>query len=392
MTAKSPAPRDPRDVSPPSGAGAHDPASSEGNPRRGGSRRLGLAVSVATLVVGFLVLEVGARVVLVHFSSRDVMAKYLRAHDLPAHALRYESHPYLCYALNPAFRSDDGRDRHNALGLRGDEMTEAKPEGKVRIACIGGSTTYTAEVDDWRASYPAQLEAVLRETHGRDDVEVLNCGVPGYTSWESMLNLELRVWSLDPDVVIVYHATNDVHARLVPPETYRRDNSGYRHAWTQRLGWWDRSMVLHVLGVQYGFSQRNRLRDWVNRLDARAPESMRLAWLDANPPVYFRANLAAMATASQSREVPLVVASWAYVDTMNDYAATAPYVRGYREHNEVLREVAEEYGQPYFDFAAVMPRDESFWADGRHNNEAGARKKAELFASFLVDEGVLPGR
>lgn len=389
MNAKSPAPRDPRSTS---GTTDGPPGSPRDGARTRGSWRLGLAVSMLTLVVGFVVLEVGARVVLVHFSSREVMAKYLRARDLPAHALRYESHPHLCYALNPAFRSDDGRDRHNALGMRGDETTETKPEGVVRIACIGGSTTYTAEVDDWRASYPAQLESVLREAHGRDDVEVLNCGVPGYTSWESMLNLELRVWPLDPDVVIVYHATNDVHARLVPPETYRRDNTGYRHAWTQRLGWWDRSMVLHVLGVQYGFSQRNRLRDWVNRLDERAPEAQRMAWLDANPPVHFRANLAAMANAATQHGVPLVFASWAYVDTMDDYAGTPPYVRGYREHNDVLREVAVEFAQPFFDFATVMPRDTMYWVDGRHNNAAGARVKAELFARFLVDEGVLPAR
>jgi hypothetical protein len=36
-----------------------------------------------------------------------------------------------------------------------------------------------------------------------------------------------------------------------------------------------------------------------------------------------------------------------------------------------------------FDFAAVMPQDAEYWADGRHSNEAGALVKAGLFAEFI---------
>jgi hypothetical protein len=42
-----------------------------------------------------------------------------------------------------------------------------------------------------------------------------------------------------------------------------------------------------------------------------------------------------------------------------------------------------------FDFAAVMPKEATYWADGRHVNEAGAVVKARLYAEFLHEQGLI---
>ena len=56
----------------------------------------------------------------------------------------------------------------------------------------------------------------------------MNAGVPGYSSYESVVNLEFRVLDLHPDVIFFYEAINDVPPRLVwPPSAYRGDNSGF---------------------------------------------------------------------------------------------------------------------------------------------------------------------
>jgi hypothetical protein len=83
--------------------------------------------------------------------------------------------------------------------------------------------------------------------------------------------------------------------------------------------------------------------------------------------------------------VEVVLASWAYCPDHDDYASTDAYRRGYLEMNEVIREVARAEGTRYYDFASEMPTDPDFWDDGRHNNERGARRKAELFAAFIAD-------
>jgi hypothetical protein len=51
--------------------------------------------------------------------------------------------------------------------------------------------------------------------------------------------------------------------------------------------------------------------------------------------------------------------------------------------------VANRHHVPLFDFAAVMPQDTRYWADGRHVNEAGALEKATFFAEFIHTQGLI---
>jgi lysophospholipase L1-like esterase len=80
---------------------------------------------------------------------------------------------------------------------------------------IGGSTTYTIKVEDDDKTFTQQLEWIIANDYGYRNVEVINAGVGGYTSWESLINLEFRVLNLQPDLIAVYHGVNDIHARLV---------------------------------------------------------------------------------------------------------------------------------------------------------------------------------
>ena len=87
----------------------------------------------------------------------------------------------------------------------------------MRIAILGGSTTYDTGVRDDAETFPARLQELLNAGATAPPYRVINAGVPGYTSWESLIHLQLRILELEPDIVIVHHATNDVYARLVPP-------------------------------------------------------------------------------------------------------------------------------------------------------------------------------
>ena len=66
------------------------------------------------------------------------------------------------------------------------------------------------------------------------------------------------------------------------------------------------------------------------------------------------------------------------------------YRRAYPEMNAVVREVCEETGARYFDFASAFPKDKALYVDGRHVTLGGARRKAALFAEFL-EQNVLVG-
>lgn len=107
------------------------------------------------------------------------------------------------------------RIRINRQGFRGVDFALPKPPGRLRVACIGGSTTFQGWTDD--TTYPARLEALLREHLPGRDLDVLNLGISGTRSghWLEHLDELLR---FEPDLVVQYDGVNDVaweHLRLL---------------------------------------------------------------------------------------------------------------------------------------------------------------------------------
>jgi lysophospholipase L1-like esterase len=142
-----------------------------------------------------------------------------------------EAHPYLAYALKPNFVQEATAEkqqsiRHNALGFRGRETTYAKPPGTYRIVCIGGSSCYGQSESKDEAVWCARLETYLNEALPGRKVEVINGGCRGYSTFEMLINLELRLVDFQPDLVITYESINDMRCALYPG--FRNDNSHWR--------------------------------------------------------------------------------------------------------------------------------------------------------------------
>jgi len=200
-----------------------------------------LWVIVFSCVITFSIVEIAARVYLEKYTSLQKFQKYASVNQLKKRDLkkRKDFHRYLEYYPKPNWSR--GKNKHNSLGYRGDEIDIPKPKGEFRIVCMGGSTTYTGKVEDYTLAYPALLEKELR-AKGYDNVKVINSGIDGWSSYESLINFELRVLDLEPDMIIIYHATNDIHPRFVwPPEAYKGDNSGAR-AYNSKFTFWFRNI------------------------------------------------------------------------------------------------------------------------------------------------------
>lgn len=381
---------------------------------------LNFVALLTSAIATFAVLEVGARVYLEHFAPEARFVNYASFRQL---AKRYggdgatsrqllSPHRYLGYYPTPGYTK--GKNRHNSLGYRGDEIVVPKPQRELRIVCLGGSTTYDSDIEDYRLAYPARLEAELRR-RGYGNVTVVNAGGAGWTSWESLIDLELRVLDLDPDLIIDFDAINDVHTRFVwPPDHYRGDNSGYRAANQSGLfmpSILEYSTLLRILMIRAGWVGSHA--DISRTIDRLAPSYYGDIWRDQkrtgtypdgifrevtpeqmlaqNGPRYFARNLENLVAVAKANGVGVVLASFAYSrDFPEEPRVTSPeYHRAIAEHNDVLRAVATRSGAAFFDFAAVFPGDRRYFTDGRHNNEEGAALKAKLFADFLVDSGLL---
>ncbi|MBI4229889.1 MAG: SGNH/GDSL hydrolase family protein [Planctomycetes bacterium] len=90
----------------------------------------------------------------------------------------------------------------------GEEIVPGKPPGTVRILCLGGSSVFCDGIPD-AGTWPARLQEALRVRAGGGPVEVVNGGVNGYTSSQSLGLYLGRGAALSPDWVIAYQGWND---------------------------------------------------------------------------------------------------------------------------------------------------------------------------------------
>jgi len=269
-----------------------------------------------------------------------------------------------------------------------------------RIVVLGGSTTYTIKVKDNEKTFTRQLEDFLRNNLEFETVEVINAGAGGYNSWESLINLQFRVLDLDPDLVIIYHGTNDVHTRLVAPGSYDGDNSGRRKQWrTPHVSpLVEHSYLLRIVSekLNLGLFRREGLESFVDAPTYRGAGSANpardpMGLLEKHRPEFFRRNLTSMVAVARVHGAEVLLSTWAHSPHFGDYASTRHYERGFRENNAVVREIAFEHGVALFEFGQRMPKDRKYWADGRHVNEKGAQLKARLFGEFIHRSGLLVG-
>lgn len=115
--------------------------------------------------------------------------------------------------------------RINSQGFRGPEVASDRPDGVIRIVCLGDSGTFGVKNDPlptgprprWvpSVSYPEKLAGLL-ERENRSRVEVVNAGVIGYSSSHGLRQLVVQVLPLDPDIVTVRFGANDLKTSWAP--------------------------------------------------------------------------------------------------------------------------------------------------------------------------------
>lgn len=112
--------------------------------------------------------------------------------------------PWLLWEMTPGIRTEMGvAVSVNALGIRGSAITVEKPPGVRRVLIVGDSTVYGHGVED-QATFSARLDAMTGQT-----VEVLNGGVPGYSSSQTLNLLRMRLLKTDPDVLVIASLWSD---------------------------------------------------------------------------------------------------------------------------------------------------------------------------------------
>jgi lysophospholipase L1-like esterase len=120
-------------------------------------------------------------------------------------ALLHRFVPWLpaAFKMNPVWRI-----ALNADGFRSPPMTKEKRAGVLRIACLGDSWTFGMNVNQ-DATYPGRLESLLKNQRPAADLEVMNFGVLGYSSFQGLQLLKSQVRDSHPDVLVIGFGMND---------------------------------------------------------------------------------------------------------------------------------------------------------------------------------------
>jgi lysophospholipase L1-like esterase len=277
----------------------------------------------------------------------------------------------------------------NSLGFRGDEFERTKPPHTVRIAALGASTTFCAEVSDNHKTWPHRLQEKLAEAHPGVRFEVINTAVGGYTAAENLRNLTHRVLPLDPDLVIYYEGNNEIvkdtqqlafdRGLLTSgnPRSLVRTVSGY-------------SLLFDLAYKNLAIVARRRTASAAQTID-RVPPDL---------PNHFIGQLDEMRRTLAPRDIPLVLSTfivkfrrnqpgetrianadvefyympWMSIDGMLDAMDT---------YNQAILDYAARNRLPVVDDRESVSPDAEHFSDAMHFVDKGAEAMADRFFRYL---------
>jgi len=156
----------------------------------------------ASIALGLVLLEAGLHLLLGNFGQ----SKLLQHSDDAEVCLELRPRTELTYtgwrARVPATTM-----RTNSYGIRGPEFTFDKAPGTLRIAAVGDSFTFGQGVEEDEA-FVQVAGRRLMESGIR--AEVLNFGVPGHGTPQSVALVKRKVLATKPDVVLINVFPNDL--------------------------------------------------------------------------------------------------------------------------------------------------------------------------------------
>ena len=301
------------------------------------------------------------------------------------------------WGRRPGGGEDDRAFRINERGYRGAPIETPKPPGTVRIVVLGGSSVFdinASEGHDW----PHLAQEMLR-TMGHPGVEVINAGVPGHATGDSLGRLYSQIWMYEPDYVLVYGAWNDMKymgaldpghplIEVVPPYDPRADPfQNYR-------GLLDRVLCHSQIYVKL------RNRHFLRRLEPGIEGARGAVPAQSSPVAWglrqYRLNLDLLVDGSRDiGAIPLLITEATLVAPGNGPGEKArihyeyqsmdhdALIGAFQDLYRAVREVGRDKNVAVLDLAARLNGRPELFEDQVHTTPLGSRTIAAEVAEFL---------
>jgi hypothetical protein len=268
------------------------------------------------------------------------------------------------------------------------EFAYDKPDGTLRIATLGGSTTAN--------TYPAMMgEMISRRTGNAPSVEILNFGLPYWTTAHSLVNFVLNVVDFEPDYIVIHHAWNDSkYQELV--DGYRSDYSHMLRPFEGSPFIIDRYLVRASALYRY-IKFRLAPPDWAY-LDNAVSRDIAQGGASKGSDNFrrYRRNIESMVEVATARGIRPVLTTMPHtLDPTKPAGQTMLRAEQIDQANSIMREIAAAYSERviFVDLDELMTgKVEEVFVDLAHVTEDGRRLKAEAIgAAILEDLLALPG-
>jgi len=273
----------------------------------------------------------------------------------------------------------------NSLGFRGPELELPKPEGRVRIGFLGGSTTFCAEAGSNATTWPELVRAGLEERAAGVTLDMVNAGAAAYSSKHSLTNLTHRVAPTEPDIVVIYHGTNDISqdARAQAKAAGLLTEEDDEPSW------------LANISLAWQLVEKN-----LTGRAARGSSGETLDFDMAAGTAAFRARLTALVQAAEAEARTVVLITFAHkvrreqdAETRRKASNTSLYwlpfmtvdsvMEAFDAYNVVVREVAAATGVVLVDGENGIPGDNAHFTDSVHLTDAGCALQAHRVLAAL---------
>jgi len=257
------------------------------------------------------------------------------------------------------------------------------------VAFLGASTTFCAEVSQDAAAWPHQVGEQLRAAYPALPLDAVNAGVPGYVVNTSLENWQHRVQPLKPDVVVIYHATNDLSKDSRALAVAR----GVQESGRQKASWLAEHSMLWFLvekSLEAKAAQQRAVSDRprITAIPPELPEGFRQRLRHLVTTVQSSGALVALPTFSyrlrheQGQKEQLASAESALY--YMPYMSLGALLQGYEVYNQAIRQVAQETGALLIEGELDIPGDARHFTDSVHFSDTGSAVMAKRVSGALL--------
>jgi hypothetical protein len=302
----------------------------------------------------------------------------------------------------------------NPLGFRGKSMqTVKKPAGTYRIFFVGASTTENQHLPEEKTFAGLVEIGLMEKTKGTPRIEVSNCGIAGYGVARSLSLIEHRILQLEPDLIVLLDAENDLMSSI--DERWDPTNANLETDDPTFKEWlMTRSTLVAWLNAK-GTRKEDDTRRFFEKRRALArahpyknPEGTDLRRFLPSYTDYLRW----IALVCKERNVPLVfmtqptlwkekhspeeeAAMW-----MSDFPASKNGIHLdpktcmgiMADYNDAIRATAAKEGVLLVDLDHAVPKDLADFCDDAHLTARGNERVATAVIDAIWKDGKLPGR